>query len=89
MALRNPNENISNVNNETPEDNLPLGLNPSSEEYYPTVAINALMRILRDPSLNVHHTAVVQAIIYIFKTLGLKCVSFLPQVNFLYFSLFF
>ncbi|ORY05502.1 FAT-domain-containing protein [Neocallimastix californiae] len=80
MALRNPNENISNVNNETPEDNLPLGLNPSSEEYYPTVAINALMRILRDPSLNVHHTAVVQAIIYIFKTLGLKCVSFLPQI---------
>ncbi|KAG4088925.1 FAT-domain-containing protein [Neocallimastix lanati (nom. inval.)] len=80
MALRNPNENISNVSSETPEDNLPLGLNPSSEEYYPTVAINALMRILRDPSLNVHHTAVVQAIIYIFKTLGLKCVSFLPQI---------
>jgi len=81
MALRNPNENISNVSSETPEDNLPLGLNPSSEEYYPTVAINALMRILRDPSLSVHHTAVVQAVIYIFKTLGLKCVSFLPQVS--------
>lgn len=80
MALRNPNENISNVSSETQDDNLPLGLNPSSEEYYPTVAINALMRILRDPSLNVHHTAVVQAIIYIFKTLGLKCVSFLPQI---------
>lgn len=80
MALRNPNENISNISNETPEDNLPLGLNPSSEEYYPTVAINALMKILRDPSLSIHHTAVVQAIIYIFKTLGLKCVSFLPQI---------
>jgi len=80
MALRNPNENISSASNETPEDNLPLGLNPSSEEYYPTVAINALMRILRDPSLSVHHTGVVQAVIYIFKTLGLKCVSFLPQI---------
>ncbi|ORX52573.1 phosphatidylinositol kinase Tor2 [Piromyces finnis] len=80
MALRNPNENISNVSSETPKDNLPLGLSPSSEEYYPTVAINALMRILRDPSLSVHHTAVVQAVIYIFKTLGLKCVSFLPQI---------
>ncbi|KAJ1544223.1 phosphatidylinositol kinase- protein kinase tor1, partial [Nowakowskiella sp. JEL0078] len=38
------------------------------------------MKILRDPSLSTHHTAVVQAIMYIFKTLGLKCVPFLPQI---------
>lgn len=31
------------------------GLVSSSEEYYPTVAINALMRVLRDASLNSQH----------------------------------
>ncbi|KAI8836345.1 armadillo-type protein [Chytridium lagenaria] len=61
-------------------NSMPLGLSPSSEEYYPTVAINALMRILRDSSLSVHHTAVIQAVMYIFKTLGLKCVPFLPRI---------
>ena len=60
---------------------MPFGVGPSSEEYYPTVAVAALMKILRDPSLNAHHTAVVTAIMYIFKTLGLKCVPFLPQVG--------
>ena len=30
----------------------------SSEEYYPTVAINALMRVLRDPALSSHHLMV-------------------------------
>ena len=53
---------------------------PSSDEYYPTVAIKALMRILKDISLSAHHTAVVQAVMYIFKTSGLKCISFLPQI---------
>lgn len=62
------------------EENAILGINPSSEEYFPTVAIHALVKILRDTSLHVHHTAVVQAIIYTFKALGLKSVSFLPQV---------
>jgi FKBP12-rapamycin complex-associated protein len=38
------------------------------------------MKILRDPSLSTHHTAVIQAVMFIFKTLGLKCVPFLPQV---------
>eukprot|EP00158_Paraphelidium_tribonemae_P009901 Partr_v1_DN28994_c0_g1_i3_m24719 putative Phosphatidylinositol 3-kinase len=51
-----------------------------NEDYYQTVAMNALIKILRDPSLNVHHTASVQAIMYMFKTLGLKCVPFLPKV---------
>eukprot|EP00026_Physarum_polycephalum_P000091 Phypoly_transcript_00091.p1 GENE.Phypoly_transcript_00091~~Phypoly_transcript_00091.p1 ORF type:complete len:2307 (+),score=451.47 Phypoly_transcript_00091:133-7053(+) len=53
---------------------------PSSEDYYPTVAIAALMRILRDPTLSAHHTMVVQAVMFIFKSLGLKCVPFLPQI---------
>uniref|UniRef100_A0A4W3GLM4 Serine/threonine-protein kinase TOR n=1 Tax=Callorhinchus milii TaxID=7868 RepID=A0A4W3GLM4_CALMI len=54
--------------------NLPL------DEFYPAVAIVTLMRILRDASLSNHHTMVVQAVTFIFKSLGLKCVQFLPQV---------
>ncbi|XP_059807691.1 serine/threonine-protein kinase mTOR isoform X1 [Hypanus sabinus] len=54
--------------------NLPL------DEFYPAVAIVTLMRILRDTSLSNHHTMVVQAVTFIFKSLGLKCVQFLPQV---------
>lgn len=56
------------------------GMSPSNEEYYPTVVINTLMKILRDPSLSSHHTAVIQAIMHIFQTLGLRCVSFLGQI---------
>lgn len=56
------------------------GMSPSHEEYYPTVAISNLMKILKDPSLSAHHNKVIQAIMYIFQTLGLRCVSFLPQI---------
>jgi len=37
---------------------LSTGLVTSSEEYYPTVAINALMRTLRDPAMSSHHPQV-------------------------------
>ena len=58
---------------------LMIGLG-NTEEYYPTVVMGALMTILKDPSLNTHHTAVIQAIMSMYKALGLKCVSFLPEV---------
>jgi FKBP12-rapamycin complex-associated protein len=35
----------------------------SHENYYPTVAINALMRILNDTSLSVHHQMGVTSIL--------------------------
>ncbi|KAJ3106200.1 phosphatidylinositol kinase- protein kinase tor1 [Phlyctochytrium planicorne] len=54
-------------------NSIPIGLSPSSEEYYPTVAINALMRILRDTSLSVHHTAVIQAIMPPFLNMMRSC----------------
>lgn len=56
------------------------GLTPSNEEYYPTVVINSLMNMLKDQSLSNQHSAVVDAIMNIFKTLGLKCVPFLGQI---------
>lgn len=57
------------------------GIGPSSDDFYPAVSITALVKMLKDPSLGMHHVAVVQAIMYIFKTVGgSKCVKFLPDV---------
>ncbi|KAK2737357.1 phosphatidylinositol kinase- protein kinase tor1 [Myotisia sp. PD_48] len=57
------------------------GLTPSNEEYYPTVVINTLLQnILRESSLAQYHSAVIDAIVTMFKTLGLKCVPFLGQI---------
>ncbi|KAF8421355.1 armadillo-type protein [Terfezia claveryi] len=56
------------------------GLTPSNEEYYPTVVINSLMNMLKDSSLAMHHSSVIEAIMNIFKTLGLKCVPFLDKI---------
>ena len=55
-------------------------ITPADEEFYPTVAIQALMRIFRDPSLTVHHGTAAQAIMFIFKSLGLGCVPYLETV---------
>lgn len=51
------------------------------EEYYLAMAIATLMKIIRDPTLSQHHTMVVQAITFTFKSLGIKCVSYIPQVS--------
>ena len=57
------------------------GLTPSNEEYNPTVVMNTLMQtMLKDVSLAQYHSAVIEAIVTIFKTLGLKCVPFLAQI---------
>mmetsp|Transcript_48383 Transcript_48383/g.54822 ORF Transcript_48383/g.54822 Transcript_48383/m.54822 type:complete len:3288 (-) Transcript_48383:257-10120(-) len=55
-------------------------MTPVDEAFYPTVAIQALMRVFKDPSLAVHHGMVMQAIMFIFKSLGIRCVPFLNQV---------
>ncbi|EHA57873.1 hypothetical protein MCOR27_008212 [Pyricularia oryzae] len=56
------------------------GLTPSSKEYYPTVVINALLGILKDSSLVQYHQPVIEAIMNIFRTLGLECISFLDRI---------
>ncbi|CAN0880168.1 Serine/threonine-protein kinase TOR [Linum grandiflorum] len=53
-------------------DELPMDLWPSfatSEDYHSTVAVNSLMRILRDPSLASYHQKVVGSLMFIFKVL--------------------
>ncbi|CAK9144987.1 unnamed protein product [Ilex paraguariensis] len=64
-------------------DEVPMELWPSfatSEDYYSTVAISSLMRILRDPSLSSYHQKVVGSLMFIFKSMGLGCVPYLPKV---------
>ncbi|CAL0314575.1 unnamed protein product [Lupinus luteus] len=64
-------------------DEFPADLWPSfasSDDYYSTVAINSLMRILRDPSLNIYHLKVIGSLMFIFKSMGLGCVPYLPKV---------
>ncbi|KAF9190501.1 phosphatidylinositol kinase- protein kinase tor1 [Haplosporangium sp. Z 767] len=56
------------------------GIDPSSDEYYPTVVINALLKILKDPSLSQQYQPATQAILNIFQALQLKMVPFLPQI---------
>ncbi|XP_023553781.1 serine/threonine-protein kinase TOR [Cucurbita pepo subsp. pepo] len=64
-------------------DELPMELWPSfatSEDYFSTVAINSLLRILRDPSLASYHLKVVGSLMFIFKSMGLGSVPYLPKV---------
>ncbi|KAH8049288.1 phosphatidylinositol kinase [Aureococcus anophagefferens] len=44
----------------------------AGEDYYARVAIDALVRVLRDGSLAAHHAAVTQALMFIFQSLGLR-----------------
>lgn len=54
---------------------------PVLDEYYPAIVISTLMRILRDSTLQQHHTSVVQAVTFIFQSLGIKCVSYISRVT--------
>ena len=57
------------------------GLVTSSEDYYPTVAINALMRVLREPAMASLHGKAVQALFEIIKAMGLGFVPYLPKAR--------
>ncbi len=59
---------------------LSQAIGTSCEEYYQNFAISALINILKDQALAMHHHAVIEAVMYMFKTQGLKCVPFLPQI---------
>ena len=55
-------------------------LSPNQDEYYPHTALTALMKILHDPTLHVHHPSVTQAITLIFQNLGIQCARYLDKV---------
>jgi FKBP12-rapamycin complex-associated protein len=57
--------------------NLPT---PSNDEYYQTVVVHSLVGVLSDSALKDHHYEAVEAVMLIFRTQRLRCVSFLPQI---------
>ena len=57
-----------------------LHLTSLSDEYYPTIALNSLLRILRDPTRTSHRLMVIRSIVYIFQVLDTGCVQYLPNV---------
>ncbi|KAI3638087.1 hypothetical protein MIR68_003698 [Amoeboaphelidium protococcarum] len=61
-------------------DALQLQTPSQNEDYYSQIAVNSLIKILNDSTLTVHHTAVIQGLIYIIKSLGFKSVSLLPII---------
>ena len=67
---------------ENSHDLLPLmNLTTASDDFFPTVALNALLRVLRDKSMSSHRHMVVRSVMFIFhNSLGLNCVSYLPTV---------
>ncbi|KAF2167776.1 hypothetical protein M409DRAFT_21926 [Zasmidium cellare ATCC 36951] len=56
------------------------GITPSNEDYYPTVVINTLMGMLKEDTLKQYHSGVVEAVMNIYATMGMKCVPFLNTV---------
>jgi len=55
-------------------------LSPSDEDFYPTVTVQALMRILKDSSLSNLHGMVMKAVMFIFNALGIRSVPFLKRI---------
>ena len=42
-----------------------MGSGASLEDFYPSIAINSLMRILKDQALSQHHTMAIQVYIHV------------------------
>ncbi len=57
------------------------GVAASSEQFYPSMVMSTLMYILKVPSLSTHHANAVDCIMFIFKSLGRKCIPLLPTVR--------
>ncbi|ORZ10331.1 phosphatidylinositol kinase Tor2 [Lobosporangium transversale] len=87
MAIESVDDNQADKSQGSDVSLLMSGLGPSSEDYYPTVVINALLKILKDPSLSQQYQPATQAILNIFQALQLKMVPFLPQIMPVYLSI--
>ena len=75
-------EDLSSETMITAVNQVPLGQNATvvTDDYFQNVVIKSLLAILKDQSLNSHHHMAIEAVMSIFKTQGLKCAAFLPQV---------
>ncbi|KAF9929593.1 phosphatidylinositol kinase- protein kinase tor1 [Linnemannia zychae] len=80
MVIENQKPNQADRTDNSDVALLMAGIDPASDEYYPTVVINALIKILKDPSLSQQYQPATQAILIIFQALQVKMVPFLPQI---------
>ena len=81
MSVCETEDKDSFVNLSLTANEMLVNMNAASlEEYYPAVALAVLMRIIKDSTLYQHHTLVIQAITFIFKSLNIKCVPYISQV---------
>jgi FKBP12-rapamycin complex-associated protein len=81
IAEKAPENNMSSETEVLTDVSLIMeGTTPSNEEYYPKIVISTLMGLLRDTSLTQYHTQVIDAVMNIYQTMGLKCVAFLKDV---------
>ncbi|KAF9435486.1 phosphatidylinositol kinase- protein kinase tor1 [Entomortierella beljakovae] len=87
MSIESVDDNQADKSQGSDVSLLMAGLGPSSEDYYPTVVVNALLKILKDPSLSQQYQPATQAILIIFQALQLKMVPFLPQIMPVYLSI--
>ncbi|KAF9047130.1 phosphatidylinositol 3-kinase [Hymenopellis radicata] len=77
-----PMEDLSSETMITAVNQVPLNQNATvvTDDYFQNVVIKSLLAILKDQSLNSHHHMAIEAVMSIFKTQGLKCAAFLPQI---------
>lgn len=57
-----------------------INVNTSPEEFYARIAVVAILSILKDTTLSMHHMAAAQSLVHLFRTLGQKSQQFLNQV---------
>ena len=79
IPINDSNDNFEQSFEMSPSELL-VNLGLPIEDFYPSVAISALMRIIRDHTLSEYHAEVVGAVTYIFRALGIKSIPYIPQV---------
>lgn len=80
VTSNNPIKNNTQTSSIVDSSFLILGLSPSSESYYPTVAVRILAKLLDDPAYSTHHTVIVQTAVNIIKSMGIKSAKFLDVI---------
>ncbi|XP_035228341.1 serine/threonine-protein kinase mTOR-like [Stegodyphus dumicola] len=72
--------NTTTDNQEMSASEMLVNMSGTLDEFYPQIAIVTLMKIIRDPLLNQHHSMAVHAITFLFKSMGISAVPYLQQV---------
>ncbi|KAJ3431054.1 serine/threonine-protein kinase mtor [Anaeramoeba flamelloides] len=74
-------------NNSTKNEQILPGFDLIFDNYYPTIVINELIKILKDNSLRQHFSMIIRTLMTIFKSIKLRTIQFLPKVLPTFFNL--